>query len=178
MKEKWYFCSWWDNMKMRKKVTFFLSLAIVNILASLALMYFLGNFSVSDYPEDTYKSLEEAYLPYVHEGVGIDLIGLKKAVHGLGSPIVYNDEIQIRYGYTTKYVTITLDKNYKTTKIERNAKTESEYAKIATRSNIVFLIGFPIIICFSEALLGVGAHLISLIHKLFDKSRAKHKKKP
>lgn len=178
MKEKRYFNMWWDNMEKKKKTKCHLIMIGVAALVVLGIMLYLGSFEVSDYPEDEYVNLEAAYLPYVHEGVGIDIIGLKGAVHGLKDPIITDSEIQITYGYISKSVTIILDKNYVTKSIERSTYTESEYKRSEVVTTIADFLLFTFLFYAIELVIGLLIHMASIAHQGLDEFIAKHKRNP
>lgn len=132
MKEKRYFCDWWDKNWKRN----FLIVLAISVCIGFAWMFVFGTTKNFDYPEEMYKELETAYIPYVHEDVGVDWIGLKEAVHGLKDPIVYDDEMTLIYGYDTAAVTVILDENYKTISVERSTSNDGTYVGAVIRNNV------------------------------------------
>lgn len=94
MEEKRYFCDWYDDYTNKKQKTMITWVIIaISFCIVLVGMLVYGDFSVFKYPEETFQEMEQSYIPYVHEGVGIDIIGLKGAVHGLKDPIISDENI-------------------------------------------------------------------------------------
>ncbi len=174
MKEKRYFCDWWDKNYIRNSII----IAIIAVFLTSVFCFAFGGFAKLDYPEEMYKELETAYIPYVHEGIGIDVIGLKKAVYGLEDPIFYSDGVKLIYGYNTAIVTIVLDENYNTISVERKTQNDGTHKRNVIGVNI----GNYGIYTFSiwTGLLIIGfifIYIPSEIHKWVDEKLSKRNKK-
>lgn len=174
MKEKRYFCDWWDKNYIRNSII----IAIIAVFLTSVFCFAFGGFVKSDYPEEMYKELEIAYIPYVHEGIGIDVIGLKKAVYGLEDPIFYSDGVKLIYGYNTAIVTIVLDENYNTVSVERSTQNDGSHVRNAIGVNIGNYGIYTLVIC--GVLLTIGFIFIytpSEFHKWLDETLSKKHKK-
>lgn len=180
MEEKRYFCDWYDdytNKKQKTMITWFIIAISFCIVLVGTLVY--GDFSVFKYPEETFQEMEQAYIPYVHEGVGIDIIGLKGAVHGLKNPIISDENIELTYGYTNCAVTVTLDKNYNTLYVDRSAQNEQEYVRQAIITNLGSFVLYVVVLTLALHAITYFAMwvvcLFSFIHKFIDKKLVKNK---
>ena len=179
MEEKRYFYDWYDDSKKHKR-KISLALIVLSFFIVIVGMFVYGDFSVFKYPEETFQEMEQAYIPYVHEGVGIDIIGLEGAVHGLKNPIISDENIEFTYGYTTCAITVTLDKNYNTLFVDRSAQTEQEYLRAVIITNIASFVLYVVVLTLAlHAIYIVVMNVIclfSFIHKFIDKKLSKNKK--
>ena len=174
MEEKRYLYKLWDNAQNKSKIIFiFVMVALASCIVLVATLLY-GDFSVLDYQEEDFQKLEQAYIPYVHEGIGIDLVGLKGAVHSLCDPIISDEAIELTYGYFDYNVTVTLDKNYKVMHIDRSANTEQEYVKQVITSNIGLFFFYTLLLLLMMFVILTVIYATSYCHALIDKKRSKN----
>lgn len=170
MKEKRYFCDWWNKNWIRNSII----IAIIAVIITSVFCFAVGGFVKSDYPEEIYKELETAYIPYVHEGIGIDITGLKKAVYGLQDPIFYSDRVELIYGYNRASVTIVLDENYNTVSVKRSTQNDETYKRNVISANLKFYQIFIFSIWSGLLIIGlIFIYIPSKIHKWVDEKLSK-----